>query len=317
MGLGISLLTFAIAVAFLLLAAKFFTRSAEDIGYRLGMTPFAIGVVIVSVGTSLPELVSAIAAVRAGDSEIVAGNVIGSSLSNILFVLGLTALLSPKRIDLGSQYIYIDLNYLVGAALIAAIAMYDGVVHQAEATIGLLAYGVYLYYLLNTGNNQIDEDAEGSVIRGAKATWVKPLLILLVSGVAIYFSATKTIQSLSEIAGTLGVSKAIISITLLSMGTTLPECVVSVTAARLGKAEIAVGNVLGSCIFNALAIPGIAAFFGALKVPTEIIVFALPVYAAIVLLFYLLTQDKKISAFEGALLLLLYCLVMGKICKLV
>ena len=98
MTLLLSLLVFLVSVAFLILAAKFFTQAAEVIGYGLGLSPFVVGVVIVSIGTSLPELISAIAAAQSANSEIVAGNVIGSSLSNILFVLGLTAILSPKRL---------------------------------------------------------------------------------------------------------------------------------------------------------------------------------------------------------------------------
>jgi len=262
MTLLLSLLVFLVSVAFLILAAKFFTQAAEVIGYGLGLSPFVVGVVIVSIGTSLPELISAIAAAQSANSEIVAGNVIGSSLSNILFVLGLTAILSPKRIDLGAQYIYVDLNFLAGAAFILTVIMYDGTMHLAESLLGLTAYLVYLYYLQ------------------------------------------------------LGVSKAIVSMTLLSLGTTLPECVVSVSAALAGKSQIAVGNVLGSCIFNALAIPGVAACFGPLNVPAELIGFSLPAYGGLVLMFYLLTQDKRISSFEGALFLLIYALFIGKVSRL-
>ncbi len=168
MTIGISIATLWIAVAFLVMAAKFLMKSAEELGHRLGMSPFSIGVVIVSIGTSLPELVSAVAAVRAGDSEIVAGNVIGSSLSNILFVLGLTILLSPKGIDLGARYIYIDLNYLADASLIVVISLYDGIVNQAEAMVGLLAYGVYLYYLLKTGDVGVESDSEERLPNSSK-----------------------------------------------------------------------------------------------------------------------------------------------------
>ncbi len=131
-----------------------------------------------------------------------------------------------------------------------------------------------------------------------------------------YSAANKTIESLSYISTQLGVSKAVVSMTLLSIGTTLPESVVSVIAAFAGKSQIAVGNVLGSCIFNALTIHGIAACFGSLSVPAELINFSLPVYGGVVLLFYLLTQDKKISAFEGALFLMIYVLFVGKVSQL-
>jgi cation:H+ antiporter len=265
--------------------------------------------VIVSIGTSLPELISAVVAVWSGASEVVAGNVIGSSVSNILFVLGLTALFARTRIDLGDQYVYIDLHYLVGAGLIVAITMFDGVANFPECFMGLIAYGTYLFYLMKAGNAKA---LAGQANNPSRRLWVS-IGILLGAGLAIFLSAKLTVDSLSDIADYIGVSKAIISVTLLSIGTTLPECVVSVSAARAGKAELAVGNVLGSCIFNGLAIPGIAACFGTLMIPKELISFSLPVYGAVVLLFYLLSQDKKVSQYEGALLLVLYALFIGKV----
>jgi cation:H+ antiporter len=229
--------------------------------------------------------------------------------------LGLTALLSPKRIDLGAQYIYVDLNFLAGAAFILIVIMYDGTMHLVESLLGLIAYIVYVYYLLKTGGSS--EVAQPAVEPSkTDSSYWKSISILIASGVVIYFAANKTIESLSGIADQLGVSKAIVSMTLLSFGTTLPECAVSVSAAFAGKSQIAVGNVLGSCIFNALAIPGVAACFGPLHVPAELVGFSLPVYGGSVLMFYLLTQDKKISAFEGALFLVIYALFIGKVSQL-
>ncbi len=110
-----NVLIFVLSLGLLILAARFFTSSAEVIGRVLGMSEFAIGVLIVSVGTSLPELITAVVSVNRGVSELVAGNVIGSSISNLLFVLGMTSLCARTRIDLGNAYIFIDLNYLIGS----------------------------------------------------------------------------------------------------------------------------------------------------------------------------------------------------------
>jgi cation:H+ antiporter len=318
MSLIVAIAVFVGSVAVLIGSAKWFTNAAEKIGRRAGLSAFVVGVVIVSVGTSLPELVSSILATRAGESEIVSGNILGSSLSNILFVLGLTALLSARRIDLGAQYLYIDLNFLIGAATVVVVTFYDGVVEIGEATVGLLAYCVYVFYLLKAGESQSDADSEAIAAAHANTgSLLWPWLGLVASGIIIFLSANKTIESLSTIALQLGASKAIVSLTLLSIGTTLPECVVSVTAARQGNAGIAVGNVLGSCVFNALAIPGVATVFGPIVVPAELLQFSLPFYAAMMLFFYLLTQDKKVSSFEGALLLLLYVLFVGKLSSLI
>jgi cation:H+ antiporter len=317
---------FVIGLAFLIFSAKIFTQCAEVIGTQFGMSPFAIGVTIVSVGTSLPELVSAIISVRTGNSEIVAGNVLGSSLSNILLVLGCTALFSSRKIDLGKQYLYIDLHFLIGAVFFVVITMHDGIVHVNEAMFGVVTYVLYVSYLLKTGSSldeidNVEVDLNPKSVPSKSSAWYeRPGIVwgtLLVSAFAIFLSGTFTIDALNDLALGLGVSKAIISVTLLSIGTTLPECVVSISAARAGKPQIAVGNVLGSCIFNALVIPGVAACFGAILVPVELIQFTLIVYVAATLFFYLITQDKKISAYEGVVLILIYGLFIGKISKLV
>ncbi len=231
------------------------------------------------------------------------------------FVMGLTALLSSKRIDLGSQYVYIDLNFLIGAAIVTVTIMYDGTVTFWEACIGLLAYGLYLFYLLKS--NEASEHTESLVPATTTKGYLKPIAIMLITGALIYLSANKTIDSVANIAAHLGINKAIVSMTILAIGTTLPECVVSVSAARQGKAHLAVGNVLGSCIFNALAIPGIASAFGNLTVPGELISFSLPFYAGAIIFFYMITQDKRVSHFEGALLLLIYVMFIGKVSNLI
>jgi cation:H+ antiporter len=137
--------------------------------------------------------------------------------------------------------------------------------------------------------------------------------VLVASGVGIYLSGDRTVAALEQLATALAISPAIASVTILSVGTTLPELAVSVTAARRGLAELAVGNILGSCIFNALAVAGVAGALGGIDVPIALRTFALPFVAAAALLFYLLTQDKRISRWEGLLFLVLFALFMVKV----
>jgi cation:H+ antiporter len=134
--------------------------------------------------------------------------------------------------------------------------------------------------------------------------------------VGIYLAARVTVGALGDLAAGLGVPPAVIAVTLLSLGTTLPELVVSAVAARHGQADVAVGNILGSCIFNTLAITGIAALVRPVVVPPEIVTLPLPVFVSGALLFYLLTQDKRVSGWEGALLVLLYGFFAVKVARL-
>lgn len=301
------LLLFAGGLTVLLFSARFFTNAAESIGSYLRMPSFVIGVFIVGIGTSLPELVASVLSVRQGVSEIVAGNVIGANITNILLITGVVAWLHKRDIVLSKEYIFIDLHYLIGAFFLFALVSYDGLITWKEAITGVIAFFVYSFYLVNDGKRDPHETVE------KQSFPVKELLLLLVTGVGIYFGADYTVASISALANMAGIPPSIIALTVLSLGTTLPELAVNISAIRQGKAEMAIGNVLGSSIFNAMVIPGAAAAFGNIQVPAVITGFSLPVMLGAGLFFYLLTQDKKISRWEGILYLCIYALFMMKV----
>lgn len=304
----ISIVIFITSLIVLLAAAKFFTNAAEQIGKYLSLPSFVIGVFIVGIGTSLPELISGIIAVRSGMSEILAGNVIGSNVSNILLITGMAAIFNKKTIHLRSDYLYIDLHFLLGSFLYFLVIAYDGVITFSEAFIGIIIFIIYSIYLI-----------KGEVVTETKteskksAFPFKSSLILLISSVGIYFGADYTISSLNEIAVALQVPQGIIAVTLLSLGTTLPELAVNITAIKQGKAEMAIGNILGSSVFNTLVIPTVASMIGTIRVSDSLLHFSLPMMIASGLLFYLLTQDKRISPWEGMLFVCLYILFLIKV----
>ncbi|MGD9602211.1 MAG: calcium/sodium antiporter [Gammaproteobacteria bacterium] len=307
---------FAVSLATLLTAARYFTHSAERVGLALGMSPFAIGVLIVSAGTSLPELVSSVVAVLRDNSGIVVGNVLGANLSNLLLVTGAVAIVAGRQVKLGDQYILIDLHFLLGSALLLAMSLRDAAVSRIEAGFLLVAYVVYLLYLLKEGRTDkdltfgLDDSA-----RVARFPW-RDVAVILAASAFIYVGARYTVGSLESMAVQLGIPPDLIALTLLSLGTTLPELVVSATAARRGRADVAVGNVLGSCVFNTLAVTGTAALVGPLGASEDMLVLPLPVFGMGALLFYLLTQDKQISRWEGMLLLTIYGLFMTEVVRL-
>lgn len=305
----IPILIFIAALTVLLTAAQFFTKAAEQIGGWLKLSPFVIGVFIVGIGTSLPELISGIISTGKGLSEIVPGNIIGASISNILLITGLAVVLNKKSISLNSTYIYIDLHFLLGSFFFFYLVAYDGIIRWTEAISGILIFLVYSFYLIRGGEKKTETESKSV----QTAFPVKALLLLIGSAVGIYFGADYTISSLEKIALGFNVPASIVALTLLSLGTTLPELAVNISAIRQGKAEMAIGNILGSCIFNTLVIPGAASLISDVKVPHELTAFSLPVFAACGLLFYLLTQDKKISIWEGMMFICLYGLFILKI----
>lgn len=305
----IPLLMFVFSLSVLLVAASYFTHAAEVLGQWLRFPAFVIGVFIVGIGTSLPELISGVLSVSKGFSEILPGNVMGANISNILLVTGLVAVLHRKNIHLSSSYIYIDLHFLLGSFFYFIIIAYDGVMAWQEAIFGLLIYLIYAIYLIK--GEQPDPALPTEAPSRGAFPW-KQLLLLVFTSAGIYFGAEYTIASLNDIALTLKVPQSIVALTLLSLGTTLPELAVNIGAIRRGKAEMAIGNVLGSCVFNTLTIAPIASFLGSIYVPDVLLQFSLPVMAACGLFFYLLTQDKKISVWEGLMLVSLYLLFLMK-----
>ena len=311
----VQFLIFAAALSGLLLAARYFTTAAEEIGLYFKLPAFIIGVFIVGIGTSLPELVSGSISVAKGVSEILPGNIMGANISNILLITGIVAYLNRKDIVLSHGYIFVHLHYLLGAFFLFTMMAYDGEIKWLEALIGLFAFVAYSIYLVKPE----EKTSESEEIRQAELQAVFPtkaILMLLGSGVGIYFGANYTVSSISAIAEGLQIPPSVIALTVLSIGTTLPELAVNISAIRRGNAEMAIGNVLGSSIFNTLIIPAVASWIGPIHVPASLLTFSLPVMLGSGLFFYLLTQDKRISRWEGILFILIYVLFLIKIANL-
>ena len=301
------ILIFIASLAVLLVAARFFTNAAEAAGQLLKLPAFVTGIFIVGIGTSLPELVTGFLSVSAGHAEIVAGNLIGSNISNLFLIVGTTALLNRRTIELGKRYMMIDLHYLLGAALVFFLFFQEGILTWKEGVFLILIFLVYSAYLLKAGNEEEEEETSTE-----SYSWTKVGLMLLASGVGIYLGADYTVMSISKVAEILAIPSSIIALTVLSFGTTLPELAVNYFSVKKGKAALAIGNVMGSCIFNILVIPGLVSMMGNLTASGQVLTLALPMLLAASAFFYLLAQDKRISTWEGALFLILYFVVMAK-----
>ena len=294
-----------VSLIVLLVASDWFIDSSEKIGLSLGISPFIIGVTIVAFGTSLPELATSIASVYRGASEFVVGNVIGSNITNILLVLGLTVLVG-KEIKLEFNIWNVDMPLLLGSALLMFFALQDQHLSFIECGIFLVAL---VAFLINSVSGSEGHDEEHSDIRAMD------IIKLLAGGVFVFLGAKWTIYGIVEVSKLAGVGAEIISLSFVALGTSLPEVAVSMSAARKGKHAIAVGNVLGSNIFNTYAVMAIPSFFGKLVIPENILVFSLPLMFGVTLLFGAITLSKKITFWEGILLLLIYVYYMAELFK--
>jgi len=290
------LVIFVVALVVLLKASDWFIDSAEEIGLSLGISPFIIGVTIIAFGTSLPELATSVASVFADNSEIVIANVVGSNITNIALVLGLVAIY-VKGFEMEYNIWHIDMPFLWGSAFLLYFAVYDLQFSIFEGMLFIVGIVLFLSYSFKSDNGDGQEKVKASG---------KSFLMLIVGGVLVWLGATYTIEGITGLSTLAGIDPEIIAVTAVALGTSLPEVIVSINAARKGKTSMAVGNVLGSNIFNTYVVMGVSCFFGELVIPASFLEFSLPMMIAMTVLFGIIANNKKFTSWEGALLLLFY-----------
>ncbi|MEM8583450.1 MAG: calcium/sodium antiporter [Bacteroidota bacterium] len=295
---------FSLSIAALLWSSDKFVSAAERIGLSWGISPFIIGVTIVAFGTSLPELATSIAAVIGGESDIVIGNIVGSNITNIALVLGLTAI-AVRTIELEYNLWHIDVPFLIFSAFFLYFIVGDGHVSLFETTLCLFGISIFLAYSFKDQERAGQEDRPKSSLTD--------YLWLLAGGALVSFSSTFIIDSISQIATALNIAPNVIALTAVALGTSLPEVAVSLNAARRGKAGIAVGNALGSNIFNTFIVLGIPRLFGPLEIPADILQFYLPLMIVMTILFSVMANNRKITRWEGYALLIFYVWYLGQI----
>ncbi|MBU1130937.1 calcium/sodium antiporter [Patescibacteria group bacterium] len=320
------IIIFCASLFILIKAADYFTESAEKIGLVLKISPFIVGVTIISIGTSLPELATSIIAVIRDQTEIVAANAIGSNIANILLIIGIAALVAGKLV-VKRSLIDIDLPLLAAATALIAVILWDKQVTMGEGIVAILGYIVYAAYTIKDDKEK-RKRPEGIVPgedipatrehrhhfrKKHRELNLKLIFVLIFSIVFIYFGADWTIRSIVNIAELIGVSSSLIVMSAMAIGTSLPELVVSVGAARKGKFELALGNVFGSNIFNILMVIGIPSLFKTLKVDEATFAVGLPFVIGATILYIFSGISKKIHNWEGMMYLLIYVLFIAKL----
>ena len=304
------LILFLAGLALLVLGADLLVRGAARMSLTLGIAPLVVGLTVVAFGTSAPELAVSIKGALDGQTDLALGNVVGSNIFNVLFILGLSALIAPLVVD--RQLIRQEVPLLIGvSALVAWMALdlclsfWDG-----ATLVGLLAaYTVLLYF---QGKNAPAAEVADDLLPAAPGLLARlPVqVVLIIVGLGMLVLGSQwLVSSAVTFATMLGVSELVIGLTIVSAGTSLPEVATSVIAALRGEREIAVGNVLGSCVFNLMAVLGISAMVSGtgLQVPPSLLAFDLPVMVAVaVACLPVLATGHLIARWEGALFLAYY-----------
>jgi len=291
----------------LVLGGEFLVRGAVSIALKAKISPLVVGMTVVSFGTSAPELLVSLSAVLDGYPDVSVGAVVGSNISNIGLVLGITVLIFPIVVNRDS--LRIDWPLMILATFLFYFFAMNGVVSWWEGTIFISILSLFTFWLIRRSRRegvQLAAESEAEELNAGNPAY-KDILFLALGMVALYFGAEWLITSVVSIAKSQGVSEKLISVTIVAFGTSLPELVTSAMAAIRKETDISIGNLIGSNIFNIFAILGITAVVHPLTISDSINQFDVYFLLGIsLLLLPIMLFGKKIGRWKGVFLILFY-----------
>ena len=302
----VNILLLLVGLGLVVLGADWLVNGASSIARRAGISEFVIGLTIVGFGTSCPELVVSLSGAIEGNSDISVGNVVGSNIFNVLFILGLTAMVLP--VGMTDKNRRIDIPITLGVTILLVILGITGSmsgpgISRWEGVLMLLVFSAYLFYCFKS-----DSKDEFSETQQATLSITKSIALTLTGLAGLIFGGDLFVDSATALARQIGVSAKFIAVTILAGGTSLPELATSLVAAIKGKEQLALGNILGSNVFNAMMILGLSSVITPLSFASMTIVDIITlVLSAVLLLIWAYTGRKnRIDRREGAAMLLCY-----------
>lgn len=304
----INILLLIVGFVILIKGADIFVDGASSVALNFKMSKMLIGLTIVSFGTSAPEFAVSVKSLLSGSGDIVLGNVIGSNILNILLIVGASALVHSLNVKNNTVKKELPIVMLISTLFVILLsdslidARYENAFTRSDGLVILLVFSIFIYYLISMMKNKIDEEQDEK-----KMPLLKALIFTVLGIVMIVFGSDFVVDSASQIARAIGISEKMIALTIIALGTSLPELVTSITATKKGEYDIAIGNVVGSNIFNLGVVVGIpVAIFGGIdKISfnsVDLIVFLV----STVMLFFFSVDDRKITRKEGIIFLLVF-----------
>ena len=300
MKLLLAILLLVIGFVMLIKGADWFVDGAAGIAARFGIPQLVIGLTIVAMGTSAPEAAVSITAATSGNAGITIGNIVGSNILNVLLILGLTAVITTVAVQKSTVKLEMPFMHVITIVL-AVLGFTGGEIVLWEGVVLWVLFLVYLGYLFKMAKNGTDEEEEEEL----QPLW-KQLLMLVVGIVLIVFGSDLTVDNATVIAETLGMDDRLIGLTIVAFGTSLPELVTSVTAARKGKADIAIGNIVGSNVFNILFVVGTTALITPVAFKMGFLIDLAVALAAGLILWFGVMKDQKLKRPVGIVMLAVY-----------
>ena len=295
--LQLALLT--VGFVMLVKGSDWFVDGAASIAAKFRIPQIIIGLTIVAMGTSAPEAAVSITAATAGSADITVGNVVGSNIMNILVILGLASAIVP--IAVGKATLKIDMPFMIAISAIFLLLGWDGTITRIDGLVLVALFVTYIGYMIWEA---IHSNEEGDEIKDMP---IWKLLLSTVIGMAlIIFGADVAVDAATKLAQIFGMSERFIGLTVVALGTSLPELFTSVTAARKGNADIAIGNIVGSNIFNILFVVGLSSMVINVPFAANFRIDMLVAIAACVFVWLAALKDKKLARWAGFVMLLGY-----------
>src|SRR5574344_1307590 len=304
-----SIVYIIIGMVMVLLGADKLTEGASALARRMNIPEIVIVLTIVAFGTSMPEFFVSLVSALKGNSDLALGNVVGSNIFNALFIVGCTAVVAPMTITKAT--VRKDIPFAVFSSLLLCVLCMDSLsfsikgstISRIDGIILLLVFAVFLVYTFRLAKNGNNEEAEGE----AKPFGTVKITLYIVLGlVGLVWGSDLFVDGASDVARSLGVSDGIIGLTLVACGTSLPELATSVVAARKGKSAIAIGNVIGSNVFNILAILGITAVITPMRIEGITMVDMLMMLISMLLLWMFSYTKYTVARWEGGVLMVIF-----------
>ena len=301
------------AVGFVLLVkgADFFVEGVSNIASRFGIPQIIIGLTIVAFGTSAPEAAVSITASLDQAGGVAVGNVIGSNIMNIWLILGISAVVSPMVVK--KNTVRYEIPFTIGISVVFLIlGVAFNSLNRICGVILLLLLASFMVYLFLSAKKEMKQNKlSGEVEEKKKINIPLTLLISVLGGAAVVFGANLSVDAATKLAQMCSISEDIIGLTIVAFGTSLPELVTSVIASKKGKNDIAIGNIVGSNIFNLLFVLGTASAIYPLSFGKEFIIDSFVMIGAAITLWLFTVKNKKLSRVGGAVMLAMYAVYFG------
>lgn len=294
----INIVLLVMGLVVVLKGADWLTDGAVNIASRFGVSQMVIGLTIVAMGTSMPELCVSMVSALKGTPDLAVGNVVGSNTLNTLLIVGCSALVAPIMVKRSS--VRRDIPFAVLASLLMLIFCLDGGIDRLDAALLFILFAVFMFVTVKYGKN------EGTEAKTTAAPLGKTALLLVVGLVCLILGSNLFVDNASFIASTLGVSDAVIGLTIVAGGTSLPELATSMVSAKKGNSDIAIGNVIGSNVFNILMIIGVTGLVKPMHIKGITSLDLIVMLASILLLWFFCRTTYKVKRWEGAVLAISY-----------